>query len=124
MFSASKFPGSPYLGNHLSDSIHTWTICSMPGGRDRGQNVVHLKNVVFLLQSFIEVHILTSTYQKAVILKPYIPCRVFFHSMTSDPRVHGQGWGSRSESFKCGTTIFLEVHNLTPTYQKAFILRQ
>ena len=81
----------------------------MSGGRARGQNVVHLQNVVFLLQSFLEVHILTTIYQKAFILRPYVPCRVLFHAMTSDPRVHGQGWGSRSESstsLKCGTSVF------------------
>ena len=80
----------------------------MHGGRATGKNVVHLQNVVFLLQSFLEVHILT-TNQKAFILRPYVPCIVLFHSMTSDPRVHGQGWGSRSESitsFKCGTPVF------------------
>ena len=35
--------------------------------------------------------------------------------MTSDHRVHGQGWGSRSESstsLKCGTSVFFIVHNL------------
>ena len=57
----------------------------------RGQNVVHLQNVVFLLHGFLEVHILATTYQKAFILRPYVPCRVLFHSMTSDPRVHCQG---------------------------------
>ena len=81
----------------------------MSGGRARGQ-MQYLQNVVFLLQSFLDV-----------------PCRVLFHSMTSDPRVHGQGWGSRSKSstsLKCGTSVFTIVHNLTATYQKAFILRQ
>ena len=81
----------------------------MPGDRARGHNVVHLQNVVFLLQSFVEVHILTNTYQRTFILRSYVPCRVLFHSMTSDPRVHGQGWGSRSESstsLKCCTFVF------------------
>ena len=82
---------------------------SMPGGRARGQNVVHLQYVVFLPQSFLEVHILTTIYQKAFIIKPYEPCRVPFHSMTSDPMVNDQGWGSRSESstsLKCVTNVF------------------
>ena len=80
----------------------------MSGSRARGKNLVHLQNMVFLLQSFLEVHILT-IYQKAIILRPYVPCRVLFHSMTSDPRDHGQGWGSRSESstsLKCGISVF------------------
>ena len=81
----------------------------LPGDRARGQNVVHLQNVVFLIQSFLEVHILTTTYQKAFILRPYVPSRVLFNYMTSDPRVHDQGWGSRSEystSSKCVTYVF------------------
>ena len=82
----------------------------MSGGRARGQNIVHLQNEVFLLQSFLEVHILTTIYQEAFILRPYVPCRVLFHSMTSDPRVNGHGWGSRSESsisLKCGISVFI-----------------
>ena len=51
----------------------------MPGCGARGQNLLHLENVVFL-----EVHILTATYRKAFIR----PCRVGFHSMTSNPRVY------------------------------------
>ena len=27
----------------------------------------------------------TTTYQESFILGPYVPCRVGFHSMTSDP---------------------------------------
>ena len=78
-------------------------------GRARCQNEVHLQNLVFLLQSFLEVNILTTIYQKAFILRPNVSCKVPFHSMTSDPRVHGQWWGSRSESstsLKCGTSVF------------------
>ena len=80
---------------------------SMTGGRARGQNVVHLQNVVFL--SFLEVHILKTTYEKAFILRPNVPCKVLLHFMTSDPRIHGQEWGSMSESstsLKCGTSVF------------------
>ena len=81
----------------------------MSGDRARGQNVVYFQNVVFLFQSFLEVYILTTTYQIVFILRSYVPCRFLFHSMTSDPRVHGLGWGSRSESstsLKCGTFVF------------------
>ena len=81
----------------------------MPGGGARGQNVVHLQNAVFLLQSFLEVDILTITYMKAFVLRPYVPCRVLFRSMRSDPRVFGKRLGSRSESsttLKCGTSVF------------------
>ena len=80
----------------------------MPVGRARGQNV-HIQNTMFMLQSFLELQILTTTYQKAFILRPYVQCRVLFHSMISDPRVLGQGWGSRSEataSLKYGTSVF------------------
>ena len=81
----------------------------MAGGRARGQNVVHLQNVVFLLQSFLEVDILTIAYQKAFILRPNVPCRVLFRSMRSDPRVYGKRLGSGSDSsttLKCGTSVF------------------
>ena len=81
----------------------------MPGGRARSQSVVHLQNVVFLLQSFLEVNILTTIYQKALLLRPNGPCKVLFYSMTSAPRVHNRGWGSRSESsisLKSGTIVF------------------
>ena len=77
--------------------------------RVRFKNVVHLQNVVFLLQKFLEVHILTTTYQKLFILRPFVPCRVLFHSMTSDPRVHDLKWGSMSDSstsLNCGTSVF------------------
>ena len=60
----------------------------MPGSGARGQNLEHFQNVVFLCKSFLEVHILTTTYQKAI----GIYCRVGFHSMAKDPRVHAQGW--------------------------------
>ena len=56
----------------------------MSGDRARGQIVLYLQNVVFLFQSFLEVYILTTTYQKVFILRSYVPCRVLFHSMTSD----------------------------------------
>ena len=52
---------------------------------------------------------MTTTYQKAFILRPFVQCKILFHSMISDPRVLGQGWGSRSESSassKYGTSVF------------------
>ena len=45
----------------------------------------------------LEVHILTTTYQKALILGQ-VPCRVGLLSTTSDPRVHAHGWGLTSKS--------------------------
>ena len=43
---------------------------STSGGGARGKNLAHLQNVVFLHQSFLEVHILTTSYQKVFILGP------------------------------------------------------
>ena len=83
--------------------------------------------MVFLRQSFLEVHILTTTYQKVFTLVPKEPCRVGFHSMTSDPRVHAGG-GARGQNLVHLQNVvflrqsFLEVHILTTTNQKAFIL--
>ena len=45
----------------------------------------------FVKQSFLEVHILTTTYQKAFILGPLVPSRVSFLTITSDPWVHAAG---------------------------------
>ena len=44
------------------------------------------------------IHILITIYQKAFRLGPEVQCRVSFHSMISDPRVHARGWGQRSKS--------------------------
>ena len=63
----------------------------------RRQNLVLVQNVVFLCQSFLEVHILTTTYQNPFILKQYVPCRIDFHSITSDPRVNA-GDGARGQN--------------------------
>ena len=41
--------------------------------------------LAFLWYSFLEVHILTTTHQKALILGPLMPCGVGFYSMASDP---------------------------------------
>ena len=77
----------------------------MSGGGARGQNVVHPK-----------CGISTSTFPRSpytdnhfgkhlIILRPYVKCRVLFHSMTSDPRVHGQG-SEFSSSLKWDTSVF------------------
>ena len=42
------FSRNLYLGNHLSESIHTRTPGSMLGGGARGQNLVHLQKLGFL----------------------------------------------------------------------------
>ena len=48
--------------------------------------------------NFLEVYILATTCQKAFILGPYVPSRVSFHSMTSDPRsMPGGGGGAGLE---------------------------
>ena len=39
------------------------------------------------------VYISATTYQKAFIFEPWLPSRVSFHSMTSDPRVQAGGGG-------------------------------
>ena len=109
-----------------------WYFCltswSMPRCGDRRQNLVHVQNVVFLFQSFLKVHTLTTTYQKPFILRTYVSCRVEFYSITSDPRVYARdGAGGQNlihfqnEGFL--RQSFLEVHTLTTTYQKSFILR-
>ena len=76
----------------------------MPRGGARRKKLVHVQNKVFLCQSFLEVHILTNTYQKPFILRTKVPCRVDFHSITSDPRVHaGRELEVKSSaSSKCG----------------------
>ena len=87
-----------FPAGYAMDPLHP-TPGSLPGGRERGQNVTHLQNV----------HILTTTNQKEILLRPFVPSRELFHSVTSDSRVHGQGWVSRSESstsLKCGTSVF------------------
>ena len=53
----------------------------------QGPNPVHVQNVVFLGLSFLEVHILTTTYQKAFILGPKEPYRVGSHPITLVPQV-------------------------------------
>ena len=44
--------------------------------------------MVNLWYSFLKVHTLTTTHQKALILVPLIPCRVGFHSITANSWVH------------------------------------
>ena len=64
---------------------------SRPGGGAGGYNLEHLQKWLLLCKSFLEVHILTTTHQKALILGPLTPCRVGFHSMASDLWVHARG---------------------------------
>ena len=104
---ALKFSRSPYLDNHSSENIHTWTIdtytcrvsfhfmTSDPWVQARGWDW-RLKSrtpskMAFLWYSFLEVHILTTTHQKALILGPLAPCRAGFHSIASDPWIHTRG---------------------------------
>ena len=42
---------------------------------------------------FLVIHILITTYQKSFRLGPEVQCRVDFHSVTTDPRVHARGLG-------------------------------
>ena len=84
--SVSKFSRGPYLDKHLSETIHSLTI-----------GTLQVLQVVFLLQNYLEVYILTNIYQKAFIHSPYVPCRVLFHSITSDPRFMARG-GARGQN--------------------------
>ena len=67
-------------------------------------------------QSFLEVHILTTTYQKASIL-------VGFHSVTLDPKFHGRG-GARGQILVHlqGAVLllssFLEINILKTAYHE------
>ena len=63
----------------------------MPGGGARGQNIVHFQNEVF--NPYLD-----NINKKAFRLGPEVQCRVSFHSMISDPRIHARGWGQRSKS--------------------------
>ena len=79
----------------------------------RGQNVIHFQMIGFLRQSFLEVHILTTIYQKAFILGPYVPFRTSFHSMTSEAIVHARGWARGQNQIHLQTVVFnpqLENH--------------
>ena len=40
---------------------------------------------------------LTTTYQKAFVLRPNVPCKVLFNSMTIDPRGQARG-GARGQN--------------------------
>ena len=63
----------------------------MPVGGARGQNLVHFQNEVF--NPYLDNHL-----SENIRLGPELQCRVSFHSMISDPRVHARGWGQRSKS--------------------------
>ena len=90
-------------------------------------SVVHVPVPVTLRQSFLEVHILTTSHHRAFILGPKVPCSVGLHSVTLD---QGSmfGCGARGQNLVHLQNVvflhqsFLEVHILTTTNQKAFIL--
>ena len=92
------------------------------GGGARGQNLIHIQKVKFL-----EVNILTTPCQKALILAPYLHFRVNVYSTTFNPWVH-VGDGARGQNLvhiqKIGfmRQSFLEAYILATTCQKAFIL--
>ena len=52
-----------------------------------GSILVHVQNVVCLRQSFLEVHILTTTYQKAFMLGSKVPYMVDSQCIKLDPWV-------------------------------------
>ena len=66
------------------------------------------------------IPILITTYKKAFILGPQVPCRVSFHSITSDPGVHGLGVGLEVKIQNISKVQYL-IHTLITTCQKAFI---
>ena len=59
----------------------------------RNDLVCRRDDLSYLRLSFLEVHILTTTYQKAFILGPYVLCEAGFSFMPSDHRVHASGLG-------------------------------
>ena len=63
--------------------IFSWTA--------RGQNLVHIQKIGFLLYSFLKVQNLTTTCRKAFIVAPWIHCRISFYSTTPEPRVRARG---------------------------------
>ena len=84
-------------------------------------SVVHVP--VTLRHSFLDIHILTTTYQKAFKLGPYVSYRVGFHSMTLDPgSMPGNGARGKNIVHLQNMVLlrpgFLEVHILTTTNQK------
>ena len=46
-----------------------------------------------------------SEFQKAFVLESNVPCRVGFHSVASDPRVHAQG-GARGHNLVHFQNVF------------------
>ena len=122
----------------VAPSQHDWKIVyldvknrinqlTMVGGGARGQNVVHHQNLVFLRYSFLEVHILTTAYQTANLDHRWYPVGLVF---TPQHRTPGwmQGGGARGQNLVHHQNLvflrysFLEVHILTSTCFKAFIL--
>ena len=63
----------------------------MPVGGARGQNLVHFQNEVF--NPYLDNHL-----SESIQTWTNVQCRVSFHSMISDPRVHARGWGQGSKS--------------------------
>ena len=59
-------------------------------------------------------HILITINQKAFRLGPEVQCRVSFHSMISDPRIHARGWGQRSK-FSTSPELILGRGSVTIT---------
>ena len=97
---ALRYSRSPYFDNHLSEVIQTWTICTLldwlsfhaigPQGPCPGTGAIGSKSSTCSKcgisgLKFLEVHILTTTYQKAFILGPKVPYRIGSHSITLDP---------------------------------------
>ena len=54
----------------LASNLLHWTPGSMPRDGARGQNLVTIQKIGCLRQSILEVHMLTTTCQKAFILGP------------------------------------------------------
>ena len=89
----------PYLHNMLSESILItlptqyatlgYTKCKELVVTSVVRVPIQIPVPFTLHQSILDVHVLTTTYQKAFIL-------VGFHSMTLDPRFHGRG-GARGK---------------------------
>ena len=59
------------------------------------------------------IHILITINQKAFRLGPEVQCRVSFHSMIYDPRIHARGWGQRSKSSTSLNLVLVVFHGLS-----------
>ena len=92
----------------------------MPGGWARGQNLVHFQNEVFNL--YLDNH-LSKSIQKAFRLGPEVQCRVSFHSMISDPRVHARGWGQNLVQYNLSNPACYQTEKKIRIRQGAGIAR-